>query len=100
MEKHEKKHEHHETEHKHHEGTHEHTSKNKNTKMWIMAVALGLLIVISGVQAFELVGLKNKLNEDLADLVEGSSKQTISTGSSGGGLSDNLKNLPSMVGGC
>jgi len=92
---HEKKHEHH-AEHKHHE----HASKNKNTKLWIMAVALGLLIVISGVQAFELVSLKNKLNEDLTGLVEGSSKQTISTGSSSGSLNDNLDSLPSMVGGC
>jgi|TARA_B100001971_G_C18204352_1_gene546614 ABC-type nickel/cobalt efflux system permease component RcnA len=95
---HEKKHEHH-TEHKHHE--HEHTSKNKNTKLWIMAVALGLLIVISGVQAFELVSLKNKLSDEgLTGLVEGSSKQTISTGSSSGTLNDNLDSLPSMVGGC
>ena len=85
----------HKEEHKHYA---EH-KKSKNTKFWIMAVALGLLMVISGVQAFELVSLKNKLNTDLSELVESSSKKTIST-KSGGSLSDNLNNLPSMVGGC
>jgi len=86
-------HEHHAAEHAHHE---EHKSSNPNMKLWIMAVAIGLLIVISGVQAIELVSLKNKLSE-VEEL--GVSSKSASTGSSDD-LSNNLKNLPSMVGGC
>ena len=81
-------------EHKHHE---EHAHNKPNMKLWIMAVAIGLLIILSGVQAVELVSLKNKLDKEITAL--GSSKSTVSTGSSGS-LSDNIKNLPSMVGGC
>ncbi len=80
-------------EHKHHEG---HTHHKPTVKLWIMAAAIGLLIILSGIQAVELVSLKNKLDKEITAL--GSSKSAVSTGSSG--LKDNLKNLPSMVGGC
>ncbi|HJO01557.1 MAG: hypothetical protein QF655_03935 [Candidatus Woesearchaeota archaeon] len=89
MEKHE--HKHHEA-HKHHE-----KSRSSNTKLWIMAVALGLLIVISAVQAVGLVSLKNRLDNEITTLAS-TSKSTVSTG--GESLSKNLENLPSMVGGC
>lgn len=93
--KHNKEHEH-DTEHKHHE---EHRHNKSNTKMWIMAIALGLIIIISAVQAVQLVSLNDKLNEDLADVMAaGSAKKTVSTGSES--LKKNLENLPSMVGGC
>ncbi len=83
--------------HKHHEQS---KSSNPNTKLWIMAIALALLIAISGVQAVQLVGLKNKLNEDLKEIAGSStSKNVVSTGSSSS-LNNNLNNLPSMVGGC
>jgi hypothetical protein len=74
-------------------------SQRKNTKTWILVIALGLLIVISGVQAIELVNLKNKLNKEITALAP-RSRGTISTGSSSTKLSENLRNLPSMVGGC
>lgn len=90
MEKHE--HKHHET-HKHHEEK----SHKSNSKMWIMAIALGLLIVISAVQAVELVSLKNQLDNEITTLAS-TSKSIVSTGSES--LSKNLENLPSMVGGC
>ena len=88
-------------EHKEHaEAMHTHhiavKSGNTNIKLLIMAIALGLLIIISGVQAVELVSLKNKLNTELTTLAA-NSKSTVPTS---GTLKDNLKNLPSMVGGC
>jgi hypothetical protein len=74
--------------------------KKSNTKIWIMAIALGLLIVFAGVQAVELVNLKNKFNKEITSLAV-KNKGGVSTGSSSSTkLSDNLKNLPSMVGGC
>jgi len=75
--------------------------KNKsNTKMVVIAIALGLLIVISGVQATELVSLKNKLGREITTLTATSEKSTISTNGKTGSLSKNLKDLPGMVGGC
>jgi len=80
-------------------GHNHHGKKDKSSmKMLIMAVALVLLIAISGVQAIQLTSLKEKMNEDLSELA--ATKKTVSTGHSSGSLSDNLNNLPSMVGGC
>lgn len=95
-------HEHHAGEHEHHEhheqGHHEgHLHNKPGMKLWIMAAVLGLLIILSGIQAVELVSLKSKLDKEITAL--GSSKSAASAGSSSG-LKDNLKNLPSMVGGC
>ena len=103
MEKHEESHAHHNEAHQHHEHRaaehahhEEHKSSNPNMKLWIMAIVLGLLVILSGVQAVELVSLKNKLGKEITAL--GSSKSSVSTSS--GSLTDNVKNLPSMVGGC
>lgn len=78
----------------------EHKTKEKpDKKLWIMAIALGLLIVVAGVQGVELVGLKNKVNTELSGLSV--AKSGISSNlDSGGTLQKNLQNLPSMVGGC
>ena len=73
--------------------------ENPNMKLLIMTIALALLIIISGVQAVQLVGLKTKLNANLEDMAISASKTKVSTGSSGS-LSKNLENLPTMVGGC
>jgi len=68
-----------------------------------------LLIIVSAVQAVELVGLKGKLSGDLSSLgasVASTGGKKVSVGSgtaggaSGGSLKKNLKNLPTMVGGC
>ncbi len=84
----------------HHKSTH-HPEPKPNTKLWIMVVALGLLIIVAGVQATELVGLKNKLNSEVSTLAAGgNSAHSSSTGKSSGSLSKNLQNLPTMVGGC
>jgi|TARA_Y100000310_G_scaffold238535_1_gene241945 uncharacterized membrane protein len=79
-------------EHKHREEK----SHKLNRRLWIMAIVLGLIIVISGVQAIQLVSLRNQLDNEITTL--STSKSTVSTGSDT--LSKNLQNLPSMVGGC
>ena len=96
MEHEHKEHEHREHEHKevHHTEVH-HTAPTgaTNATLWVMAIALGLLIIVAGIQAVEMVSLKNKLTNDISAL--GASKPSVS-----GGLSKNLESLPSMVGGC
>ncbi len=96
---HEEHHEHHASENAHHgeHAHHEEHARHKPTmKLWIMAAAIALLIILSGIQAVELVSLKSKLDKGALSL--GSGKSAVSTGSDD--LNDNLKNLPSMVGGC
>lgn len=60
----------------------------------VIAIVLGVLLVIAGVQAFTLLGLKNS--------VQGSAVAAPMSGHSSGGanLPSNLQNLPQMVGGC
>ena len=55
-------------------------SKPQDTKTIVMMVMLGLLVLVSLVQAVELMGLKEKLSDETL---------TVSSSS-----------LPSMVGGC
>lgn len=66
----------------------------------IVAIVLGLLIVISTVQAFQLSSLKTKVAEDQVSL--GSSSSSSSSGSSGRSvaLPASVTELPQMVGGC
>ena len=67
---------------------------NKNA---IIAIVLGVLVLIAGVQAFQLFSLKNKLAE--GQLSTGTPTQAAPSGGSPK-LPSNLQNLPSMVGGC
>lgn len=67
-------------------------------KSVIMAVVLGLLVLIAVVQAFQLNTLKTKLST--GDLSIGAKSSGVAPLSSGGGLPNNIQNLPSMVGGC
>lgn len=70
-----------------------------------IGIVLGLLIVISAVQAYQLATIKSKLG---GAPTSGSTVKitttTTPTASSGGGaapqLPPSLENLPSMVGGC
>ena len=86
---------------KEHHTTHEHGSPNKKNdginKFIVMAVLLGLLIVIAGVQAVELVNIKSQVNSGF--LVSASSGSSTN-GDVGSTLKNNLQNLPEMVGGC
>jgi hypothetical protein len=68
---------------------------NKNV---VIAVVLGALVLIAGIQAFQLFTIK----DSLASGKVGTSVSTQSSGDAGGSpkLPSNLENLPSMVGGC
>ncbi len=68
---------------------------NKNM---VIAIVLGALVLIAGIQAFQLFTLKS-------NLAMGGTSVTTATQSSGGSggspkLPGNLENLPTMVGGC
>jgi len=68
----------------------------------IVAVVLGLLLVISVVQAFQLSALKEKV---ASGALSGGSRVSVpvASGAPSGGspsLPSNIQNLPSMVGGC
>ena len=63
----------------------------------VIAIVLGALVLIAGVQAFQLFSLKNKLAEGSL-----SASAPTQAGATSGSpqLPSNLQNLPSMVGGC
>ncbi len=70
----------------------------------ILSIVLGLLVIISAVQALQLTGLKAKVS-DVSFSTVGSGSQKLPVASSGGSSGGNtiaadIANLPSMVGGC
>jgi len=67
---------------------------NKNI---VLAIALGLLVIVAGVQAYQLFGLKEKLSDSGVSLKSVSGK--VSTGSSSPTAAPSLDALPQMVGG-
>lgn len=69
----------------------------------IVAIVLGVLVLLSVVQAFQLSGLKTKMAD--GQLSVKSSSGTTSAASEGSSkktaaLPSSIKNLPQMVGGC
>ncbi|HSU72693.1 MAG TPA: hypothetical protein VLJ21_02495 [Candidatus Binatia bacterium] len=64
---------------------------NKNI---IIAIVLGILLVLSVVQAFQVNTIKEKLSSGGVKLATGAAP------AGGGSVPSNLQNLPSMVGGC
>ena len=64
----------------------------------IIAVILGILVLVSVVQAFQLNALKDKIDE--GKLTFGKTAGDSSTNSRSSGLPSNIQDLPSMVGGC
>lgn len=71
----------------------------------IVAIILGILVLISVVQAFQLNSLKNKVAEGQLSVGASSSKTTVATPSGDSdkktaSLPSSVKNLPKMVGGC
>lgn len=71
---------------------------NKN---WVFAMVLGILIIVSVVQAVQLNSIKQSLSE--GEITVGSASSTTSkasSSSSGTSSSASLTELPSMVGGC
>ncbi|MBI4453669.1 hypothetical protein HY636_03420 [Candidatus Woesearchaeota archaeon] len=74
-------------------------------KRTIMAIVLGLLVVVSLVQAFQLNGLKNKITDSQLKMSSNSGSTSTSVASGDGSkktaaLPSNIKELPQMVGGC
>jgi len=72
-------------------------------KTTIVAIILGVLVLVSVVQAFQLNGLKEKVAD--GQLKVSSSSSTPVTSSAGAdkktaALPSSVKNLPDMVGGC
>jgi hypothetical protein len=81
---------------------HSPSSSGAGKKMIVMMVLLGVLVLVSAVQAVELMQLKGKLSDESLTLGKATQKTSVgsSSGATGGALSKNLENLPSMVGGC
>ncbi len=65
-------------------------------KDMIIAIVLGILVVISVVQAIQLNNLKDNIATGGVATVSANSPVQ----GSGAGLPSNLQNLPEMVGGC
>ena len=70
-----------------------------NTKAVVVIAVLALLVLFSGVQAFELVTLKEKINTGLSS-INLVAPSVTSNASKSTDLQKNLQNLPTMVGGC
>lgn len=69
----------------------------------LIAIVLGILVLISVVQAFQLNGLKEKVAEGQLEVKSASSSTAVaSSGTSRktASLPASVKNLPKMVGGC
>lgn len=62
----------------------------------IIAVVLGVLVVIAAVQAFQMIGLKNRVGTSTGAIAT----PVQSAGAGNAQLPSNLQNLPQMVGGC
>lgn len=76
---------------------------NIDQKM-IVALALVVLVMVAGVQAFQLNSLKSKLSSGELSLSSSTSSSSVSTASGGGNTKPavpaSIQDLPSMVGGC
>ena len=68
--------------------------KKAQLKALVMVVAVALLIIISGVQAVEIAGLKSKMSSGAAAF------SGQDSGSAAATLQKSLQSLPQMVGGC
>lgn len=73
-------------------------------KTTIIAIILGVLVLVSAIQAFQLNGLKEKVADGQLT-VSSSSRNAPATTSAGtdkktAALPSSVKNLPQMVGGC
>ena len=69
----------------------------------IVAIILGVIVLVSSVQAFQLNDLKTKITDNQVNLklssnnVVASSQSTVKKAAA---LPSNIANLPQMVGGC
>lgn len=67
----------------------------------ILTIVLALLVVVSAVQAYQIIGLKGEITGATSQGTSPVNSQGSQPASSGtGGLPSNLQNAPDMVGGC
>jgi regulatory protein YycH of two-component signal transduction system YycFG len=67
----------------------------------IMAIILALLVIVSGVQAYKLNSLKDKIEDGGVKLPSTSNTKSFSSNTKKPvALPKSISNLPSMVGGC
>ncbi len=66
----------------------------------IVAIVLGILVLVSVVQAVQLYGLKEKVSTGTLKVSSSSSPTAASGGKTVGSVPSSVKELPSMVGGC
>ncbi len=69
-------------------------------KNLIIAIILGLLVLISIVQAVQLTTLKAKVDAGAVKIAGSKTAVNTASGGSGGVTGNSLENLPQMVGGC
>jgi len=70
---------------------------NKNI---VLAIALGVLVIVAGLQAYQLFGLKEKILDSGVNLKSTSSKVSSGSGTGSSAPAPSLDALPQMVGGC
>lgn len=68
----------------------------------LVGIVLGILVVISVVQAFQMTSLRSQLSSGGVQTAKASNPVQSGGGASGGSpqLPSSLQNLPDMVGGC
>ncbi len=71
-----------------------------NTKLWLMVLSVGILLVVSAVQAVELMGINSAASSFTGEVKAAPKASGISSGGSGDTLQKSLNDLQGMVGGC
>ncbi|HLD85126.1 MAG TPA: hypothetical protein VI968_01070 [archaeon] len=66
----------------------------------IMTILLAALVIVSAVQAVQLIGLSSSLSSGTVTVKASAPKAAASSGGSSGVSAPVAANLPSMVGGC
>lgn len=67
----------------------------------VIAIVLGALVLIAAVEAYQLMGIKNKISSGGVQVATAGTPTPQAAGGSGGAqLPSSLQNLPGMVGGC
>lgn len=67
----------------------------------VIAIVLGALVLIAAVEAYQLMGIKNKIASGGLQVASAAAPSAQAGGGSGSPqLPSSLQNLPGMVGGC
>jgi len=66
----------------------------------IIAIILGVLVLVSAVQAVQLSSLKSTIQEGGISISSVKAPLSASSGSTGASMPSSIQDLPQMVGGC